>query len=62
MVTGLFLVIFLAEPTGLSPHFFTEPDEKTASPAKKRCCIKGNTSRVPVGRGTDEIDQKTFRL
>ena len=33
---GLFLVIFLAEPTGLSPHNFTEPDGKTASPAKKQ--------------------------
>ena len=34
-LTGLFLVIFLAEPTGLSPHNFTEPNGKIASPAKK---------------------------
>ena len=36
ILAGLFLVIFLAEPTGLSPHNFTEPDGKTASPAKKQ--------------------------
>jgi len=34
--SGLFLVIFLAEPTGLSPHNFTEPDGKTGSPAIKK--------------------------
>ena len=31
---GLFLVNFFTEPVGLSPHNFTEPDGKTASPAK----------------------------
>ena len=31
---GLFLVIFWTEPVGLSPHKFTEPDGKTASPTK----------------------------
>ena len=44
-------MIFLAEPTGLSPRNSTEPDGKTASPAKKQCCLKGYLSRVRVGRG-----------
>ena len=32
---GLFLVIFLTEPVGLSPPNFTEPDGKTASLTKE---------------------------
>ena len=57
---GPFLVIFFAEPTGLSTHNFTEPDGKTASPAKKQCWIKGYPSCVREGRGSDEIGLKTF--
>ena len=57
---GLFLVIFLAEPTGLSPHNFTEPDSKTASPAKKQCWMEGYLNCVLPGRGSDEICYKTF--
>ena len=59
---GHFLVIFFAEPTGLSPLNSTEPDGKTASPAKKRkqCWIEGYLHRVWVGRGSEKICQKTF--
>ena len=33
-LSGLFLVKFLTEPVGLALPNFTEPDGKTASPAK----------------------------
>ena len=45
--TGLFLVIFMAEPTGLSLHNFKEPDGKTASPAK----IEAGYTATPVACG-----------
>ena len=55
LYAGLSLVRFLAEPTRLSPDNFTEPDGKTASPAKKQCCMEGYLNCVWAGRGSEEI-------
>ena len=55
LLPGLFLVIFLAEPTGLSPLNSTEPDGKTASPAKKQYWMEGYPNCEWVGRGGQEI-------
>ena len=40
-------MIFLEEPPGLSAHNFTEPDGKTASPAK----IEAGYTATPVACG-----------
>ena len=55
MNSGLFLVNFLAEPTGLSPHNFTEPDGKTASPAKNNAGWKATQIVCGRERGSEEI-------
>ena len=60
LYAGLSLVRFLAEPTGLSPHNSTEPDGKTASPAKNQCWMDGYLYCVWAGRGSEKICFKTF--
>ena len=60
LYAGLSLVRFLAEPTGLSPHNFTEPDGKTASPAQKNPMLSERLNRL-CGEGGSKIVRKFAR-